>query len=272
MLILEGEVNFRTLSIIAQGALVLLAVFLYKQLATINYKTVVLLGICLVIFQPRSYDLMIWPMAGFAYFSLYAYWLASLYFLSRNTPLFFIVSFCFAVLCTFTLAPGQLIWAAGLGFLAYSRLTGRARGNAYLILWALLSVAVLSAYHINYTTPWSAVAMVESALNSPVYTVRFCIALLGNGFSFDNVFASQLLGTFALFALGWLSFHGFKTGLSSLRFYSWFVVLTIWSLGIARAPAATLELFNIPPPLLEYTQSPHYGFALMVLLATLFTL
>ena len=73
---LQGEIDFRTLTFLANGGLLFLLSMLVWLVRTETYRWWIGLGAALLLFNIRAYDLTLWSMAGFAYFFVFDYGVA----------------------------------------------------------------------------------------------------------------------------------------------------------------------------------------------------
>ena len=128
---LEGEVNFRTMVVVSHLGVLFLSCLFYAQIDVISrLKPVFFVCLFLLLLHPRAYGLLIWPMATFAFFFAFAYPLATFALLKNPAGYRYPLAILCAVLATFTMSIGQLVWVLGLLFLWMERhvLESRYRG------------------------------------------------------------------------------------------------------------------------------------------------
>ena len=90
---LQGEVDFRTLVVLSHlGLLALVALFYLQSNSDSKLKPLLVVCICLLLLQPRAHGMIIWPMASFQYFFVYAYCLAALSLIHQSGKLCFLAA------------------------------------------------------------------------------------------------------------------------------------------------------------------------------------
>ena len=110
--LLQGEVNFRSISFAANAAIPLLGLMYIASLkddARSSWAAFALLA-ALIMCQPRAYGLMLWAMSSFAFYYVCVYALLSMFLLHRSGAGFLFLAILAAWACSFTLASGQVIW------------------------------------------------------------------------------------------------------------------------------------------------------------------
>jgi hypothetical protein len=258
---LQGEVDFRTLTFVANVGLILLLLLLFAYMPRDCERWFILLPAALVLFQIRAYGLTLWPMAAFAYFYVYVYGFASLYCLRSLTLARFLLAILFATLASFTLASGQVIWVVGMVSLClYSLQAGRIKWG-YIAAWAAMSVFVLWLWRLGLETPNTPAALLQNLLSRPVHFFHYFLALLGTSVSENSVAAVSVAGAIMLFLLIWISWRQYRNDMG-LELACWFVVLSTAAVVLGRAPLTDVE----------YTLSARYSFPSVIMLASVVVL
>jgi hypothetical protein len=267
----QDEVNFRTLAVVVQAAVVATTYVLYRQVGDLPDKYMALLLIVFCLFHPRAYTILIWPMAAIGFFNVILYGIVALYLLGTPRPAHFWGAVITAVMGTFTFTPGLLIWPLGLVILL-SRENPRSPPQfVYTASWIAAAFITITIFRYDYTIisiPLS--TSLDSFLNHPVYTFQFFLALVGSGLSYGNVVVAQLVGFAILIGVLLMSYSGIRSGLASIHYFVWYVVLTIALITVGRAPVGQLDIFG-DPMLLDLALTARYGYPSMVLTACLVT-
>jgi hypothetical protein len=259
---INGEINFRTLTVLANlGLLFSLALFF---LATPRNPTrwLALLPSALILFQLRAYGLTLWSMAAFAYFYVFLYGFASLHCLHEVRPGKFILAILLATLATFTLASGQAVWLVGLLCLLHQALLRRTISLTYSLCWIIAAAAVLFLWRIGMETPNTLWAMLTQFFKTPEQYILYTLSLLGNAVSESSVAWTALAGAVMLVIV--LVSTVASVGKDDLRleFYCWFIVLSVATMVLGRAPYSTVD----------YALSSRYSVPSMLMLACIWTL
>jgi hypothetical protein len=148
----DGAVNFRTMTYISHLGLLLLTWIFYLQIVDKSgLKPLIFICLSLLLFNPRDYGIAIWPMAAFGFFFVYGYSLAALHFLNRPNNYKFFAAILSALLATFTMSIGQLVWVLGLIYLISQKNYLQTKFNAYLIIWSTFTVCPHQHWIANAT-------------------------------------------------------------------------------------------------------------------------
>jgi hypothetical protein len=260
--VLDGEVNFRTLSFVANLALPILILFYCKLLKEKKSTMFFFLIAGLVLFQPRAYGVIFWPMSAFGFFYSLLYSLAALYFLSVPSSRNFSIAILFALAANYTLASGQLVWLIGFFYLLYRCIFSGEYSRSYLVVWVVIAIISVLAYHSGGDERSSFSVLFNFTADSLAHQFRYLLVLLGSGFAFGSVQVSLAIGSLFLFFLIFISCYGFRSQLPVSCFFCWLIVLSCISVAMGRGPISTLE----------YALMPRYSFAsLNLFLAILVT-
>jgi hypothetical protein len=230
-----GEVNFRTLTFLANMGLVAIFFLFYSCVRPLPNRWLLMLPCALVLFQLRAYELVLWSMAAFAFFYVFLYGFLCIHLLHNVTRLRFLLAVIVATLGSFTLASGQVIWLIGLLSLLHQSFSSKRLSTAYAIWWAIAAVAILLLWRWGFNVRFGSQMMLGAFLDAPVHHIHYFLALLGSAASASNLLAATLVGA-VLFTL--LVFFGAKSfALEDVRLelFCWYIVLTVVALTLGRA-------------------------------------
>jgi hypothetical protein len=265
----EGRVNFRTLSIVSHLGLLLLTWIYYLQFENKSgLKPILFLCLSLLLFNPRDYGIAVWPMAGFGFFFVYCYSLASLHFLNGPNNYKFFAAVLTAFLATFTMSMGQLIWLLGLIYLSSQRNYLQARFKTYMVVWIAFAIGSLTLFHLIYKPVFAESLMVVAVFKNPIFSFQAFLALLGAAVGFENILLSQILGAFSLILAALFLKQGFKSVFTPLHYFLVFTIVAIAIIVMARVFLTVVT----KPEISVLAFEPRYSFASSMLWATLFTL
>jgi len=243
--VVAGEINFRTLIFLCNLTLVAQLFILYQAMGRRHQSLWLLLPAALILLQPRAYTLYSVSMGAFAYMFVYLYGFASLLCLRDVTVPRFLAAIAFAILGTFTLASGQLIWLVGLASLLLQALMQRRCSLAYALWWLLCAVGVLVMWRIGYETVNPLPIAFSAMLDSPLHHLTFLLTLMGGAVSSTSVLFAFATGCLLLAAVVYWSVRIRSSEDVSLELLAWYVVLTMVAITVGRAivasPAYALE-------------------------------
>jgi hypothetical protein len=254
-----GEIDFRLLIFLANLALLALLLLLYRAARGHPEAPLVLLPAALILFQLRYYGIMLWSMAAFAYFYVFLYGFLSLRCLRRPTVPRFALAAVLAVLATFTLASGQLVWLLGLLALLHHSLAGKSLPFRYVLAWLLLAAITIALWRTGLATPNTPGALLERVFTSPGYYLLYALALTGNAVSETSVALAAGAGAAMWMVLFIVTLRARTAADPWPVLCCWYIVLTILAMTLGRAPYSTVE----------YALSSRYSFPSVLLLATL---
>ncbi|MEP5567761.1 MAG: hypothetical protein ABJN62_08010 [Halioglobus sp.] len=253
-----GEINFRILTFLANLALPLLLALLYFATPKNLPRLLILLPAALLLLQLRSYGITLWSMAAFAYFYVFLYGFASLHCLDSVNPQRFGLACLFAILATFTLASGQVVWVVGLASLLHQAFVRRSASWLYAVTWVAIAAGVLAVWRMGLETPNTLWAMLQQFFITPGHHILYTLTLLGNAVSEKSVGFPALAGALMLIAVLICSIQArHKTDLR-LELYCWFILLSVAAMVLGRAPYSTVD----------YALSSRYSFPSVLMLAT----
>lgn len=239
---LEGEVNFRSLSFVANMAMpAIVLVFMLGARTRADMALIGLVGV-LLLCNPRAYNQIFWPTSAFAFFNVYAYALLALYFLRKNMAIGLPLGILFATASTYSLASGKVIWIAGSILLAWQVWGRRSRPVWHLLVWGSSAAAVLILYGYEspslHTVSW----LLEQFWIAPRRVMAYTLGILGSGFSFEYLPAALTIGVLSCTALAYIVMQDAKEGsLNWIHAFALFVVLSAVALAMGRAHYSHLD-------------------------------
>lgn len=270
---LQGEVNFQTLSLLANLSLLCVLGLFYIAVRREKYRWVILLSAALLLLHIRAYTIVLWGQAAFAYCWVFAYAFACFFALHKVSPARFVLAATLCTLASFTFAAGQVVWLLGLAMLLHQTLIVKNTSVRYAALWLIVSIVMLIVWRIGFEPlPAPDVSQLPEedlrrffpgVLLNPTtqeLVTRFCaffFVILGSAFFETNTWGAGITGVVMLLTLTWLSLRDFKGDDHRLAMCCWFVV--------ASAAAITLGRASVVSP--DYVLSTRYSF-LSVLFAS----
>ncbi len=244
LFLMQGEVDFRTITFVANLALPLLALLYVSSLAAEarRYRLWVLVIGLFILCQPRAYGLVLWAMSSFAFYYVCFYAFVTLHLLHRPGLLPFVGALAAATACSFSLASGQLIWVLGLVSLIWQIFALRNRSVAVLPVWLLVSVAVLALYRYQFSSPNTISAMLIYFWQTPCHHIGYFLAIVGSGFGFDHLPISLAIGVAVTSFIIWVTGRDLLDGrLTALHFFTAFMLAAVLVIAMGRAPYSNLD-------------------------------
>lgn len=269
---LQGEVNFRTLTFVANLALPLLA-FLYAYALTPDdanarrverrHFSLVLLVAVLVLCQPRAYGLMLWAMSSFAFYYVCVYAFLSLRFLQKASPLRFLLALLFAFASTFTLASGQVIWLLGAIYIAWQVWVMKERSPLDLVIWLVVGVLVLALFRYQFSSVNTISQLLLYFWQMPCHQIGYFLAMVGSGLSFGSLPAALVAGVAIVSFICWIMGRdALDRRLTHLHFFTLFMMAAAFIVALGRAPYSYLD----------YALTERYSFASLNIMLCLLVL
>ncbi|MGI9285521.1 MAG: hypothetical protein ACR2P1_09035 [Pseudomonadales bacterium] len=252
---IQGEINFKTLSFIANLALPILALFFFTQINDTRNRWLIFLPVVFMMFQLRTYGVTEWAMAAFAFFYVYVYGVAALFCLHTVTKLRFFAAVVFAFMSTYSIASGQAIWLIGLLCLLHQSYVMRQIPHYYSIAWGVITLLVLAVYRSELETPNTLLTLIKYALATPLKHTQYFLGMLGSAVSFEVLYIAQFVGVLLLIILLWQTIAHYRKGYSKVEYTCWFIVVS----------AATVALGRTPYSEIQYSQTSRYSFASILL-------
>ena len=266
---LEGEVNFRTMVVVSHLGVLFLSCLFYAQIDVISrLKPVFFVCLFLLLLHPRAYGLLIWPMATFAFFFAFAYPLAVFSLLKSPSGYRYPLAILCAVLATFTMSIGQLVWVLGLLFLWMERHVLESRYRGYLFGWVLAALATMVLFYSYFSPQFQMSDLLGYVLENPIHSLEVYVTMLGSGLGFGHAPLSQVLGVVSLVVSVFFLFQGVKNGLKPLHYFLLFNLGSIAMIVMGRVYG--FAFFDTPVE--KIALRPRYTFASLMLWLTLFVL
>ena len=266
---LEGEVNFRTMVVVSHLGVLFLSCLFYAQIDVISrLKPVFFVCLFLLLLHPRAYGLLIWPMATFAFFFAFAYPLAVFSLLKSPSGYRYPLAILCAVLATFTMSIGQLVWVLGLLFLWMERHLLESRYRGYLFGWVLAALATMVLFYSYFSPQFQMSDLLGYVLENPIHSLEVYVTMLGSGLGFGHAPLSQVLGVVSLVVSVFFLFRGVKNGLKPLHYFLLFNLGSIAMIVMGRVYG--FAFFDTPVE--KIALRPRYTFASLMLWLTLFVL
>ena len=266
---LEGEVNFRTMVVVSHLGVLFLSCLFYSQIDVISpLKPVFFVCLFLLLLHPRAYGLLIWPMATFAFFFAFAYPLAVFSLLKSPSGYRYPLAILCAVLATFTMSIGQLVWVLGLLFLWMERHVLESRYRGYLFGWVLAALATMVLFYSYFSPQFQMSDLLGYVLENPIHSLEVYVTMLGSGLGFGHAPLSQVLGVVSLVVSVFFLFRGVKNGLKPLHYFLLFNLGSIAMIVMGRVYG--FAFFDTPVE--KIALRPRYTFASLMLWLTLFVL
>jgi hypothetical protein len=237
--LVTGEINFRTLVFLCNLSLLAQLFILYLAMGKRHRSLWLVLPAALILLQPRAYGLYSIAMGAFAYIFVYLYGFASLLCLRDVTMSRFAAAIAFAILGTFTLASGQLIWLVGLASLLHQALMQRRCSLAYALCWLACAMVVLVIWRVGYETTNTLTNVVGAMLDSPLHHLTFLFTLMGAAVTNTSVLFAFATGCLLFAAVIYWSVRIRSSEDISLELFAWYVVLTMVAVTIGRALVVT---------------------------------
>ncbi len=274
--LIEGEVNFRTLTILANLALPLILLLFYLSVMDEAYSWGFLLVSALLLLNLRAHTIVFHSQAAFAYYYVFLYAFACLFTMHNVTLLKFALAAVLCSLATFTFAAGQIVWLLGLASLLHQSLVIRRRSVLYPVIWFLLAVAMLMLWRLSFVALSTEIPSDDLARElvllafpnllidpSPLQMLTryasFFLVILGSLFTDSSTLGAGVVGFILLGVLSFVTIKFYKHDDIRLVLCCWFV--------IATAAAVTMGRAMVVAP--DYILKERYSFLSAILLSTL---
>ena len=268
--LIEGEVNFRTLTILANLVVALILLLFYLSVRGEKYRWIWLLVSALLLLHLRTYTIVLWSQPAFPYYSVFFFAFAGLFALHKVT----MPKLLFAgILCTFSAfsyASGQIVWLLGLASLLHQCLISGRRSLMYPALWLLIAIAVFAVWRVDYIVGGTGgldidlrmlpSQLVDAPLNQILMRyVAFFLVMLGSAFTDSSVWGAGAAGLMVLAILSFISIRFIKQEDIRLALCCWFVVASATAVTAGRA------IWLSP----DYILDTRYSFLSVMLISTL---
>ncbi len=249
--LVEGEINFHTLALLANMALPLILVLFYLMVRNETYRWVYLLVSGLLLLHIRCYMIVLWSQASFAYYYVFLYGFACIVLLHKVTPLRLGLAAVLCIFSTLTYAAGQLVWLLGLASLLHQYILTRSRPLSYAAVWLMLAIIATLVWRIDmpestYFYPGSeAPAGIRDLfpdyivdMSVPLFLERYGTSLLvtlGSALTGDSMLLAGGAGLSMLLLLLYITLRSYKDDDVRLLLCCWFVVAAAAAVTIGRA-------------------------------------
>ncbi len=271
--LVAGEVNFRTLTVLAHLALPLMLLLFYLSVRGEAYRWLYLLVAALLLLNLRSHTVVLWSQPAFAYYYVFFYAFACLFALHKVTVPKFVLAAVWCSLASFTYASGQVVWLLGLASLLHQWLVTGRKSFLYPLLWLLVAVAMLMVWRIGFIGHVQDIpsAQILSAWPSQLIDppprldqalaryASWLLVILGCAFIDSSTLGAGVFGFVMLALLSFITIRFYKHEDIRLALCCWFVVASAAAVSMGRA----LMLSS------DYVLQQRYNFFSVVLLCTL---
>lgn len=225
---LTGTVNFSVISLIGNACLLALCAVLILGARTPARRLRLGLVLALGLFQLQNYENFLWSGSSIDHFQVLLYTGATVAALAHGTrPTWLLAGLC-AVLATFTLAHGLLVWPLGAALLWHARRTPQLLG------WCTLAAAAVGGYALGFSTN-GAHRFAHLDVAGTLAILRYWLTLLGSVPALGQLPLAPWLGAALLAALGWLGTLGALRREPVLYPLAWFGVAALALVAVGRA-------------------------------------
>lgn len=267
--LVEGEVDFRTLTLLANLALPLILMVFYLGVRDAKYRWLYMLISALLLLSLRFHSIGLSSQPSFAYFFVFFYAFACLFALHGVTWPKFLLAGVLCTLATFTFASGQIAWLLGLASLVHQWWICGRRSSIFAVGWLLLGVIVLLLWRIGFGDAPDAIPVANFPHQlidppAPLFQVlaryaAWFLVILGCAFIDASTLWAGVAGLVFLAALTYLTLRLLQLHDLRLALCGWFVV--------ANAAAVSLGRARLLPP--DYILHERYSFFSVLLLCIL---
>ncbi len=238
---LENEINFRTLTFIANLGYPLLLLLFYIALRRDPYCLTLLLVAALLLFNLRFYKLTLHAQASFAYLYVYVYAFAGLFALHRVTPARFVLAVAFCAMSTFTLASGKIVWLLGFASLLHQCYVLKNRTYYYPVLWLVITVALVVVWQVGFEKLIYA-ENDKLQLSDKIWLhISFFLVMLGSAVSNSSTTLAAIVGVLVSVALFVQSALSIRHPDIRLLLCCWFAFFSAAATALGRAVTLPLE-------------------------------
>jgi len=225
---LTGTINFSAISLLGNFCLLALCAILLVGARTAPRRLRLGLVLALGLFQLENYENFLWSGSSIDHFQVLLYVGATVAALAHGTRTAWLVAGLCALLATFTLAHGLLVWPLGAALL------WRVRRTPQLIGWGVLATLVVSGYALGFSTN-SAHRFAGLTLAGAQEILRYWLTLLGTVPALGHTGLAPWLGVALLAVLGWLGAHGALRRERVAYPLAWFGVAALALVAAGRA-------------------------------------
>ena len=278
----EGELNFHTLTLVADLGLLLILLLFYLTVRKEKYRWVYLLVSALLLLNFRAFEIILFSQGAFAYYYVCLYAFACIFTLHKVSGPRFLLAAVFCTLSSLTLASGHIVWLLGLVSLLHQCLVSGHRSLMWPAMWLLVATVILTLWYGDFTQgiytitseliansvnspPVTAGGVLSGAIVNPTITqileqyATFFLVILGSAPIYFSTLGAGAAGLVILLVLLFVTLKFYKHDDIRLALYCWFLV--------AFAAAATVGRALLTTP--EYVLTQRYSFISALLVCTL---
>jgi hypothetical protein len=198
---LTGTVDFSVISWIGNASLLGLCALLVWSAKTTVRRLRMGLVLALLLFQLEHYENFLWSGSSIDHFQVVLMASAAVAGLAANNRVGLLAGILCAVLATFTLAHGIVVWGVGVGMLCLRR------RFAHLAAWtgvgAIAALGFFAGFDVN-----SAQRFAEPSVAGAIMVGRYWLAALGSVPALGNLTSAPWLGGGLLIALAIIGLFG----------------------------------------------------------------
>jgi hypothetical protein len=277
----EGELNFHTLTLVANLGLLLILLLFYLTVRKEKYRWVYLLISALLVLNFRAFEVILFSQGAFAYYYVCLYAFACIFTLHKVSGPKFLLAAVFCTLSSLTMASGQIVWLLGLVSLLHQCLVSGHRSLIWPAMWLLVATVILTLWYGDFTqghfmvtseliannvdsSPVTAGEIMSRAMVDPSITqilkqyATFFLVILGSAPIYFSTLGAGAAGLVILLVLLFVTLKSYKHDDIRLALYCWFLV--------AFAAAATVGRALLTTP--EYVLTHRYSFISALLVCT----
>jgi hypothetical protein len=276
--VLQGEVNFRTLTFLSNLALPMILLLLSLSARGEKYRWTFLLVSALLLLHLRAYELVLFSQGAFAYYYIFFYAFACLFALHKVNFPKFLLAVVLCTLCTYTYASGQVVWLLGAASLLHQSLFAERKPFLYIVAWLLTAAGMLALWRVGFVdlhsqapvnvSPESVRAVLPDALLDAswhqilIRYVSFFLVILGSAFTASSALLAGSIGLIMAAILSFLTVKFYRLEDTRLVLCCWFVVASAAAVTVGRAMMAAPN----------YVLDSRYSFLSIMFLITLLLL
>ncbi|MBV1884520.1 MAG: hypothetical protein KUG82_22965 [Pseudomonadales bacterium] len=248
--LLFHHVNFATLIVVGNLAILGLYVGFLKQLGNNRFIQPIAVMLAFTLFQAQTIQSMFWAMAAVSNYYVLFFAMLSLAILThKKTYQHLVLAGAVGLLATFTQANGMLVFGAGAVYLFQNLLLERKKtqiGNnkvsrdsnkesqQRLVFWLLLSALAAFAYLYNFHHTKATSSILTRISSDPLMLVSYYLKVMGSGFAQSNPTAALFSGVFLLFSFGLMLFKRFHIRHAGLFYFLIFILMSIFIITLSR--------------------------------------
>ena len=278
----EGELNFHTLTLVANLGLLLILLLFYLTVRKEKYRWVYLLISALLLLNFRAFEIILFSQGAFAYYYVCLYAFACIFTLHKVSGPKFLLAAVFCTLSSLTMASGQIVWLLGLVSLLHQCLVSGHRSLIWPAMWLLVATVILTLWYGDFTqghfmvtseliannvdsSPVTAGEIMSRAMVDPSITqilkqyATFFLVILGSAPIYFSTLGAGAAGLVILLVLLFVTLKSYKHDDIRLALYCWFLVVFAAAVTVGRA------LLTTP----EYVLNQRYSFISALLVCTL---